>query len=322
MRMEKDLVSIVVPIYNVEDYLRECIDSILEQTYKNIEIILVNDGSQDNCGKICDEYGKRDRRIKVIHKKNGGLSDARNTGINEATGKYIAFVDSDDYVEKKYIELLYKAIKDNNTQISQCGIFRIDNEKKLLGEFKYNYNVVNNSRNMMIDVYNGKWENIVVWNKLYLKSLFDNIKFPKGKIHEDEFTTYKIYYSVDKVSIIKQSLYNYRKNENSITGNNYNIKRLDVLEALNERKNFFYSIGDKQLYNMTLELYLCKLRESYAFIKKYISNKEVLNKILKEYRKIYIKVVKENGISIKHRIKGIFFYIMPNIWFEIKKGKM
>ena len=117
--MNKEVISIVVPIYKVEKYIKKCIDSIIEQTYKNLEIILVDDGSPDGCAKICDEYAKKDKRIKAIHKENGGLSDARNVGIDISTGKYICFVDSDDYIENNYIELLYKCIVENLVSIGQ-----------------------------------------------------------------------------------------------------------------------------------------------------------------------------------------------------------
>ena len=114
----EDLISVVVPIYNVENYIKKCVDSILSQTYKNLEIILVDDGSPDNCPQICDEYAQKDNRIKVIHKENGGLSDARNAGIDISKGKFITFIDSDDYIEKDYVEVLYNSIKENASDMA------------------------------------------------------------------------------------------------------------------------------------------------------------------------------------------------------------
>lgn len=178
----QELISVIIPIYNVEKYLKKCIDSIINQTYKNLEIILVDDGSPDNCGKICDEYAKKDQRIRVIHKKNGGLSDARNAGIDIAKGKYIAFVDSDDYVEKEYIEIMYKELKKNNVKIVQCGINKISDNEEIIDNYGYLKDELINSQRIMEEKYT-KYpiSNVVAWNKLYDIDLFKNIRYPVRK---------------------------------------------------------------------------------------------------------------------------------------------
>ena len=217
--MNNDLISIVVPIYNVENYLNECIESLIKQTYKNIEIILVDDGSSDNCSNICEEYAKKDTRIKVIHKEHGGPSEARNYGIDIATGTYMVFVDSDDYVDVKYVEMLYNAIKTNNTKVSQCNFWKINDKGEFIEKVGYLDNQIKNGKDMIMDLYNGySIVNIVAWNKMYAIELFDNLRYPVGKIHEDEYITYKIFYNTDKIAVINEYLYNYRQNENSITG--------------------------------------------------------------------------------------------------------
>lgn len=132
--MKEDLISIIVPVYKVENYLSKCLDSMICQTYKNIEIILVDDGSPDNSGKICDDYAKKDSRIKVIHKENGGLSDARNAGLKIATGKYIGFVDSDDYISVEMYEKLYNQAKKEDADIACCNYYRVKMEKNLIKE--------------------------------------------------------------------------------------------------------------------------------------------------------------------------------------------
>ena len=179
---ESDLISIVVPIYKVEKYINKCIESILNQTYKNLEIILVDDGSPDNCGKIADEYAKKDNRIKVIHKKNGGLSDARNAGIDIVKGKYIAFVDSDDYIEKEYIEIMYNAIRTNKVKIVQCGINKVNDDGKVLDSYGYLDNELINSKRIIEEKYT-KYpiSNVVAWNKLYSTDLFKDIRYPVRK---------------------------------------------------------------------------------------------------------------------------------------------
>ena len=187
MRFLKELITIVVPIYNVEEYLNKCIETILCQTYENIEILLIDDGSTDNCGNICDLYAKKDSRVKVIHKENGGLSDARNTGIEAANGKYICFIDSDDYISPIFIETLYNLCKENNTKISQCSFNIVYDNNGKSEEAEQEVNIYT-SEEMVKNLYNEKYvETVIVCDKLYDITLFKNIKFPKGKINEDQY---------------------------------------------------------------------------------------------------------------------------------------
>lgn len=224
-----ELVSVVVPIYKVEKYLKNCIDSILNQTYYNMEIILVDDGSPDNCGKICNEYANKDKRIKVIHKKNGGLSDARNIGIENATGNYITFVDSDDDIEKEYIEYLYNLLKKNNTKMSIATYTIISGKKKINighGYKEKKLTTIECLDNMLCE--NGF--SISVCAKLYDIRLFDKIRFPVGKLNEDNGTTYKLILQCDEIAYGNKSIYNYYKRENSIMTSQFEIKKFDLLE--------------------------------------------------------------------------------------------
>lgn len=311
-----EVISVIVPVYNVEQYLDKCINSILNQTYKNIEVILVDDGSPDNCGKVCDEYSKMDSRIKVIHKENGGLSDARNVGIDNANGKYICFVDSDDYIENRYIELLYRAIKENNVDIAQCGINKISNDEIFIENIGYKKNEVKSSKKMLEDLYTTNWENILVWNKMYLKQIFEDVRFPKGKIHEDEFTTHKVLYKVEKISIVDSYLYNYRQNEDSITGKKFNLKRLDILEAIESRLDFFQKNKENELYKLTLENYLAVLRNMYINVEKYISDSTKIKKELKNKYMEKCKILLKNyDITFLKIIKMKLFIIFPYIYY-------
>ncbi len=322
--MEYDLISVIVPVYNVERYLIQCIDSIIKQTYSNLQIILVNDGSTDNSSKICDMYAKKDNRITVIHKSNGGLSDARNVGLDEAKGKYIVFIDSDDYIKEQYIELLYNAIKENNTLIAQCGIKKVNNNRKELQTLGYEKNTIITAEEAIIDMSGEHWvENIVVWNKMYHIELLKNTRFRVGKLHEDEFYTYKVLYDAERISIIQDSLYCYRQNDESITGKKYNLKRLDVLEAFEERLQFFKKMNELKLYHSTLVLFLQLIKQSYCSVKKHYSSKRKILKGLKEkYREIYINILTIRDVSIKIKVKALFFYIMPNLYYHIKsKGE-
>lgn len=318
--MEEELISVIVPIYKVEKYLKQCIDSIIDQTYNNIEIILVDDGSPDCSGEICDEYAKKDERIKVIHKKNGGLSDARNKGINEATGKYIAFIDSDDYIEPCYLEKLYHAIKKNGTKIAQCNIQKVDESNTVIETIGDKIKSEKDGKIMIKELYDNKWENIVVWNKLYVKQLFDNIRFPVGKLHEDEYTTYKVLYDIEKISIIPECLYCYRQRKESIIGKKFTLNRLDILEALEERLSYFQQKNEKELYYLTLQLYLQKIRESYLKVRLFIEESNLVQKELKKkYKKNYLKVIKAKEITFSTKMKGNLFYFIPDLWYVMKK---
>lgn len=231
------LISIIVPIYNVEKYLNKCIDSIINQTYKNIEIILINDGSEDNSGKICDKYAKEDSRIKVIHKKNGGLSDARNVGIDASQGDYIAFIDSDDWVDLYMIERLYNLIIQHKADIVQGDYIEVYDEDNILKNITKEEINFYNSNQMLEYLYGEKYvKTVVVWNKLYKKELFDQIRFPKGRLHEDEFTTYKVIHRANTIIDSNLPVYYYRQRESSIMNSDFNIKRFDILDACIEQK--------------------------------------------------------------------------------------
>lgn len=316
-----DLVSVVVPIYNVEKYLSKCIETIINQTYNNIEIILVNDGSTDNCLQICNDFREKDRRIKVINKKNGGLSDARNTGLKDAHGKYICFIDSDDYISNKYVEELYNLIIENNAQIALCNYEKVDEENKSISKEDIESQTI--SGKTALEKFNETAfypASVVAWNKLYDINLFRNIIYPEGKIHEDEFTTYKLFYLAKKVAITSKVLYYYRFVPTSIMNRKFNVKRLDKLEALEQRVNFFRDNKEEKLYRLALIDYQYLLVSHYLKCKKYLENsKKIQKEILKKIRKNYNVVIKFKECSIKSKIKFTIVYIHPILYYNLKK---
>ena len=175
-------ISVIVPVYNVEKYLEKCIDSILSQTFKNFEIILVDDGSTDSCGIICDEYERLDNRVKVIHKINGGLSSARNSGLEIASGEYVAFVDSDDWIDKNMYQELYNEAKKNNADIVQCKFIKAKDENVSIYNNEFNEVEVIGNLDALCNLYNERCiETVVTWNKLYKRYLFNDIVFPQWK---------------------------------------------------------------------------------------------------------------------------------------------
>lgn len=316
-------VSVIVPVYNVEIYLKKCINSILNQTFRNLEIILVDDGSTDDSGIICDEYALIDERLKVIHKENGGLSSARNIGIDNATGDYLAFIDSDDWIEPNMLEVLLERIKQDNSDISICEYLEVYNEEEKITNTTMIENKIFTNYKALKNIYDNKL-NItmtVTWNKLYKKELFKNITFPNGKIHEDEFTTYKLLYAAEKVSYINKKMYYYRQRENSIMKSKFSKKRLDTLDAIEERVDFMKDIvKDDELYNMTIVFYYNVIMNCYFLYQE--SNKDdyyTLKDILKRARKIYKIYFKASKESIKSKIIYSSFIIRPKLFKVIER---
>ena len=236
------MVSVVVPVYDVEAYLPRCIDSIIAQTYSNIEIILVNDGSPDNCGQICDEYATKDHRIKVIHKENGGLSDARNAGIRIAKGDFISFIDSDDFVAPNFIEFLMRKIEHHNADIAQCDFFQFfdDSEIREQNPDDVNEYVLTGLEAMeSLFLCSGK-VNVTSCMKISRIHLFmqEENFFPVGRLHEDNFTTYKLFYRSKTVFTSSIKLYYYQRHACSITGKPFHLKRLDDVAAVTAAVDF------------------------------------------------------------------------------------
>lgn len=275
--MKKEKISVIVPIYNVEKLLCRCIDSIRNQTYRNLEIILVDDGSLDKCGDICEDYVEKDSRIRVIHKYNGGLSDARNIGIEFASGKYICFVDSDDWLDLDMIELLYKVCIDRQADIVECSyrnIYRdyIQEETRCTAEITEADSIF--ALEGMLD---WKYFKPVAWNKLYKRSVIGDIRYPVGKIHEDEFTTYKYFYNAKKLVYVDVSKYNYdRTRTDSITGTGFKEGTIDACFAFRERVDFFRENHIDTLIRKMNDIYCYQvLYYSYQCYKTKISGAKV-----------------------------------------------
>lgn len=234
VRDKMPLVSVVVPIYNVELYLKECVDSILSQTYKNIEVILVDDESPDLCGKICDDYAAMDGRIKVVHKKNGGLSDARNAGMKVATGDLITFVDSDDYISKDFVKILFEAMSENNSDIAIANMKRTSrrDDKNTVIDWK-----VSSYKNedALIRMLYGTPFGTSACGKLFKRSLFTGVEFPYGKFSEDLFTIYKTILKSENVTYVGfDGYFYYYRDEGSIVVSGYKEKHLEALDAIDD----------------------------------------------------------------------------------------
>lgn len=325
-------ISIIVPVYKVEEQLDECIKSILNQKFIDFELILVDDGSPDRCGQICDEYSKKDKRIKVIHKSNGGLSDARNAGLDIAKGKYIGFVDSDDIIDSNMYKILFECINKSNSDIVQCKFKKFKKLDEISIGLDYSGLKIKefNSKQAIIDMIDNNEINVNSWNKLYKKDIFNDIRFPKGKIHEDEFLTYKLLFKSNKISYVDKELYYYYKNDKGIMNGSSLLKRLDRIEALEERSEFFLNNREIDLYNKSNAALFFALNKLY-FI--FVRNKELKRdkeniEIIKNKIGIVARALDKNNylspinISIVKMInknkKFIGIYYMKNYLLSIK----
>lgn len=241
MEKENDLISIIVPVYNVENYLQRCIDSIVNQSYCNIEVLLINDGSTDGSLAICNENAKKDGRIIVINQNNHGLAFVRNKGLSIAKGEYVMFVDSDDFIDLHMTECLYTNMKKENAQISSCG-------HKELYENGYQHN---NNRLGIYKVYSAEealrvflftYEiDVICCNKMYKRALFDNVSFPSGNLFEDHFTVYKLIEKSNRIVYDSTPLYYYCKRGNSIGGSAFSLKNMQLEDAVEQEVNYIIS---------------------------------------------------------------------------------
>lgn len=327
----KDLISIIVPVFNVEDYIKECLESIIKQTYTNLEILIIDDGSTDTSGQICDNYAKKDKRIKVIHQQNLGLSASRNKGIKLSKGKYLSFIDSDDIINPLMIELLYKEITNNNCDISICK-FQIFNDKFINRNKEYSVSLLNQDeflKKLMID----KEISSHACNKLYNKDLFKEIKFIEGKKYEDIGTTYKLGFNLNKACYLNIELYGYRNRENSIINNLKKETLIDYIDMINKRyedliqkKPELKDYLDMNRINATTRYFLEIIRHKQLNL---LNNKELKNKLDKELlitknliRKEtrQLSTFKENIANQLLIINPKLFFIIMKIFYRIKKN--
>lgn len=248
------LISVIIPVYKVENYLDECVASVASQTHKNLEIILVDDGSPDNCPQMCDSWAQKDSRIKVIHKKNGGLSDARNAGLGIASGDYVAFVDSDDCIEPDMLEKLLSALLRTDSDIAACGIRNFGADKGTWGCQDF----VGTPEQIYTKLYNETAYPVAAWNKLYRRSCWETLRFPVGKICEDTFTTYQLIHNAKRIVMIPEALYCYRIRPESIMTSAFSPKRMDEEEAW--RCNYqFMEQHYPQMRKAAFDFYLLKV---------------------------------------------------------------
>ena len=315
--MTKELISIIVPVYNVEKYLKKCVDSIVNQTYKNLEIILVDDGATDNSGKICDELVELDNRIKVYHKKNGGLSDARNYGVERATGDYIGFVDSDDYIDAEMYERLYEAIKKENVDVAECNLKIVYPEKTdLFTDQKY-YQICNKQE--YLEEYL-KIEKIFgsACVRLTKADIAKKLKFPVGKLYEDTYYAYDLIGIVDKYVIVDNPYYNYLMRENSITNAKFNPRIFDLIEIVEKFHTNVY-----KNYPSLKEAADC--RKMYAYfsvlnsilLEEDFKNNSFYKQVIDYFKEEYTKLLRNKYITRNRKLSILLIKFSINLYRKV-----
>ncbi len=311
---ETGLISVIVPIYKVEEYLNDAVESLVRQTYSNMEIILVDDGSPDECGKMCDEWAKRDGRICVIHQKNKGLSAARNVGIEASRGEYLVFMDSDDYVEPTYVEKLYREAVRKQADMVICGVIYLNMDgscstQKVTVQDK----VLDGVPAMLLLEQGGVIQEAytVVWNKIYRKNIWETLRFPEGKVYEDAFVMPEVFYSCKKVALINECLYVYRKREGSITAQKKEKYAPVYLEMMEQREKFYEKVGIKEL----IIQHQVHMYGTYDYFQ--MQTKETRKRIQKKLRRSYFGQRYATKLLFARRLKNLVAVISLPLYHRL-----
>lgn len=320
-----DLISVIIPVYKVEAYLTACVESVLAQTWQNFEIILVDDGSPDNCPRMCDEFAIRDSRIRVIHKENGGLSSARNAGIDAAKGAYLAFLDSDDLWTPVFLERLYGALTKTGADFAVCLFRRFQGEppKELPAAVETEVLSQSEAFECLFNICN---ENMVVApNKLYKREIFDITHYPLGQIHEDEAVIHEIIGCAKRVVWVEEEHYLYRQASDSITTAKFSFKRLDETIAKERRIAYFESHGLYDLADRTRIIYLHNLMRLYRTAQAELEDpsaaREVCRKLHHRFCQIHTPQLMA-GESTKSKLRGRLFRRMPRLYSKLEYGRL
>lgn len=301
--MDNALITIIIPVYKVEKYLKRCIDSVLSQSYPNWELILVDDGSPDNCPAMCDEYASKDARIKVIHKPNGGLSSARNAGLEVMQGEYVTFLDSDDYFHPDVLSDTYQLAVSEQADIVQFSFIRGKSDCFPPIQKTGSFSVFDNH-----SIFYSSVQKIILWGKLYKSSLWKDIRMPVGKINEDDATTWKLYYRSRKTVYLDTPYYYYYENPTSIMAQQNKAVKLDFIEAYLERIEFFSQKKEGLLVDLSKWRFCLPLMLTYMRGNLNVKDLPVL---LSYFKKHVGAVLSCSKVPITHRLLLAIFNLYP-----------
>lgn len=299
---ENALVSVIVPVYKVEAYLDQAVESLVNQTYTNIEIILIDDGSPDNCGAMCDAWAKKDSRVRVIHRENAGVAATRNVGLEASRGEYLVFVDSDDYVEPTCVEKLYYAVTNSQADMAVCGMTYLKRNGDCTDvEVTAQDRVVDGKAAMLLleSAGNAREAYTAMCNKIYRRGLWDEIRFPVGKVYEDSFVLPEVFYLCKTVVLLKSCLYIYRKREGSITAQEKEKYATVYLEMMEWREQFYEKVGMKEL----LMLHHIHMYGTYEYLQ--MQTKATRRCVQKKIRKCYLMKHYTTKIPFSRRVKNL-----------------
>lgn len=316
------VISVIVPVYNVEMYLDRCVDSIVHQTYQELEIILVDDGSTDNSSVLCDSWALKDSRISVIHKKNGGLSDTRNTGLKVATGEYVSFVDSDDYIEPTMYSEMIACMEECGANIACCGRKIVKDGKCLQIRFTADEIKIFSDEEAIREIFLNRYMNEAAWDKIYRRRLFDDVVFPVGEINEDIVIMPTLMNRSKRIAHIGKSFYNYCQDGVSITRSGYTEKKRVILNHLEMTKqyieqNYINLIPDFKILQARYTLSTLYLFENDIKTKKqYVEDYKLF---LKKYRQVFKEYIFSGAVSNEEKIKGILVFF--NIYSLLRNFK-
>lgn len=318
---DTDLISIVIPVYNMEKRVEKCLQTVIGQTYQNLEIIVVNDGSTDGSLQICRSFEKIDDRVHVIDKKNEGVSAARNTALDIISGNYVAFIDSDDYVSDNYIQMLYETLKKNNADIVECGAVVVNESTGTSGKILPRFQVENNQNQIVSAFCRNEGANDYLWNKLFKKELFDEIRFSNFKCSEDFEILCHIFQKSSKIVSLNAPLYYYIRNDNSIGLSSFSEKKIDVIKARESIYQYYLSIGAKEWAYMIAVQILSQIIVLYSQLKvSDIDCKKYEDYLLEKFKEYYPAALKEKHSFKKdmlRRIKFKTFLIFPGFFCKI-----
>lgn len=308
----KTVVSVIIPVYKVEQFIDRCVQSVFSQTYENLEIILVDDGSPDNCPNLCDEYAAIDNRVKVIHKENGGLSDARNAGLKIANGTYVFFLDSDDFIHEKTIEYLVELACKHSAQLVQCdralgtGSTFVEDPFLSMDDIE----VYDNK-----SIFESPKSNVSIWAKLYLRKLWDGVEMPIGKLNEDDYTTWKLYFRATKIVVSRYKLYYNFVNPDGICANLKKRPKIEYpIEAYRERVKFFEDHNESKLCELSK---WCYIKCIIVLLGNTNLSKEQYDILLSEFNYCSANVFKKSTLSLEKRMVIFMFKNFPRFTISI-----
>lgn len=316
-------ISVIVPVYKVEPYLHQCVDSILGQTFRNFELILVDDGSPDGCPVICDGYARADSRVRVIHKPNGGLSSARNAGLDCAKGEFIAFVDSDDWVHPEYLERMLIALQAENADMAVCNL-QLAYAPEYVGEkvdkdFPVKDEILNRQQMLNKLMLKMAWFYAIACNKLYRRSIFQNLRFPAGYIHEDAAVIHRVIGQCERIVSISKRLYYYRQVPGSIMGQGVRVQSSDSFYAYVDRICYCAEQGWTELMEKTLQRYIYAFFDLYFRFPRTEENEEYFQRMDNSLKTALPYILKSKSVSLRHKVYLSSIRVNPKIYTTLKR---